>query len=941
MIKPKKKKTTREPKPREFPDNPVPRPEIDQTPLPHNKIRDLRGLTFAHLFVYGYSRTRQMANGHMDVYWNCWCDCGTLCEVTRRGLVVRKTQSCGCTTQVGRKGVLANQVTQLKRSEMTKRIKMGLPPVPPTIVDGDPAVAFAHDSLLSYACLQWDKYIPAAHHRLVAHYLERVERGEIKRLMITLPPRHGKSMILSEFFPAWYLGRNPDKRIIAASYGQELASDFGRKVRNQIADPLFQEIFPESKLADDSAAVDKFNLAHPKTGGYFAVGVGGALTGRGAHCFVAGTKISTNHGDICIEDLLCTPRPVKILSFDIKESKLEYQDIEGFSGRIGFGIYRITTSSGRVVEITGDHPVYVPGKGYTAANELSSGDPVVRLLQEGVCTNGVSTTKEHKPWVSGFLLLTRMFGVSSCREKQAALRVMWGACISQAKKTLRFLPREAGYKKDQTPTNRGYLSSLQYFVYSEVARKKIWEICAVLQKALFGNWSFNKNDWGREPALAAWSRSFEETTPFSEIIPDYAASCYQEGQQYLRSLWGKWNYVARSSFGWECNEQCFVESSNALPEVPFTDSCCDGFWAGYDKVESVVRVREEAAVYDIQVSKNHNLFASGLLCHNCLIIDDPIKSREDGDSESYRRRLKDWYTAVAYTRLMDQGAIIVCQTRWHESDLAGWLLTEHRHENWIHLDLPAINENNEPLWPEKFPLSALESIRRTLPQRDWLALYQQKPFADEGGIFKRHWWKMWPTGKDMPDCEYVIQSWDTAFSDRDIKTNSYSARTTWGVFKRADDDYANLILLEAWKGHVDYSDLRKEALRAYKEYTPDKVIIEKKASGQSLLQDMRRAGLPIVAWTPERDKITRAYAAQSLFENGRVYYPDRRWAEDVIAELAAFPQGTHSDTVDTVSQAFMWVQRSWLVRNSADVDADEDDLPDNVKRFKPRKAAYA
>jgi hypothetical protein len=111
--------------------------------------------------------------------------------------------------------------------------------------------------------------------------------------------------------------------------------------------------------------------------------------------------------------------------------------------------------------------------------------------------------------------------------------------------------------------------------------------------------------------------------------------------------------------------------------------------------------------------------------------------------------------------------------------------------------------------------------------------------------------------------------------------------------------------------------------------------------GNSLLQDLRRAGLPVVAWMPERDKVTRAYAAQSLFENGRVYYPDRQWAEAVIDELAAFPQGTHDDVVDTVSQAFMWVQRSWLVRNSADVDADkEDDLPDNVRRLKPKRAAY-
>ena len=235
----------------------------------------------------------------------------------------------------------------------------------------------------------------------------------------------------------------------------------------------------------------------------------------------------------------------------------------------------------------------------------------------------------------------------------------------------------------------------------------------------------------------------------------------------------------------------------------------------------------------------------------------------------------------------------------------------------------------------------MESIKRTLPARDWFSLYQQKPFIEEGEIFRRGWWKKWPDSKPLPECSYVIQSWDTAFTEQDIKANSFSARTTWGVFQRPDEDYANVILLERWKGQVDYASLRKEALSAFKEYQPDKVIIEKKASGISLVQDLRKAGLPIHAFNPEKDKIARAYRAQSLFENGRVYYPDRKWAEDVIDEMCTFRPGNPNDTADTISQAFIWLTNSWLVRNSADVDADEDDLPDNVKRFKPRRHGYA
>lgn len=142
----------------------------------------------------------------------------------------------------------------------------------------------AFSSLIGYAAAQFPRYHAAPHHRLIAKKLEAVERGQIKRLIISMPPRHGKSMLASEFFPAWYLGRNPDRYVIAASYAQELSDDFGRKVRNQMADVTFNAIFGDVKLADDSASAKRFNLSGG--GAYFAVGVGGAITGRGAHLLI-------------------------------------------------------------------------------------------------------------------------------------------------------------------------------------------------------------------------------------------------------------------------------------------------------------------------------------------------------------------------------------------------------------------------------------------------------------------------------------------------------------------------------------------------------------------------------------------------------------------------------------------------------------------------------
>jgi predicted phage terminase large subunit-like protein len=296
---------------------------------------------------------------------------------------------------------------------------------------------------------------------------------------------------------------------------------------------------------------------------------------------------------------------------------------------------------------------------------------------------------------------------------------------------------------------------------------------------------------------------------------------------------------------------------------------------------------------------------------------------------------------------MDNGSIVVCQTRWHTDDITGWLLKEHKHEKWVVLNLPAINKKGEALWPEKYPLKVLNNIKTTLPRRDWEALYQQKPFIEEGGIFKRQWWNKWPDHKPLPECSFILQSWDTATTDKDLKSNSYSARTTWGVFKRADDEVPNVILLDRWKERVEFPELEKEALRTYQEYQPDKVIIEKKSSGQQLIQILRRMGLPLVEFLPEKvgDKTARAYAAQFMFENGRVYYPDRRWAEDVIDDLAQFSPSSPNDITDTVTMAIIWLQKSWLLQHSEmkdDLAEEDDDLPKHSRRLRliKKRAAY-
>jgi hypothetical protein len=605
----------------------------------HPTIKDLRGSVIGQLVVYRFVGRKEVTRGTVirkEAVWTCQCSCGKPINIT--AFELHKKRHCGC-----QKVVVPAPVVPVPPPVVTPAPPPVIPPIPPAVTAPppptpapvppapsqpapapapiappppaiDPVMLFARSSLLAYACMQWQGYQPAAHHRLIAKYLEKVERGEVKRLIISMPPRHGKSQLLSEYFPAWFLGRNPDKSIIATSYGQELASDFGRKVRNQIIDPSYKSVFNVG-IAEDSAAVDKFNLSAPNRGGYFAVGVGGAITGRGANCFVAGTQVLTDQGNIFIDDLICTPERVKILSYNFKESRIEYQKIEAVSSRKGFGIYRVTTSNGRMVEITGDHPIFVQGKGYIAASSLTSSDYIMYAMSQGDYSAFISNSKKHQKRPPRSLLLKGMLTNSSCHKKQSSLLRMW-ECFrkqtSQAKNVLFWLQAKTKTtrKGRNLSSSKNDLSNLQYRIYGGLERDFYREICAVLWKKMFGYWAFDTDDWNWKPALVKWKKSAKTTTAFSKVVSDYASFCVKKGRHYMRVLRGQWNSFARSSFRRECNKQYSVEPCNSVSKVPFTDSCGHGLREGYDKVESVVRICEEAAVYDIQVAENHNLFAS-------------------------------------------------------------------------------------------------------------------------------------------------------------------------------------------------------------------------------------------------------------------------------------------------------------------------------------------
>ena len=316
-----------------------------------------------------------------------------------------------------------------------------------------------------------------------------------------------------------------------------------------------------------------------------------------------------------------------------------------------------------------------------------------------------------------------------------------------------------------------------------------------------------------------------------------------------------------------------------------------------------------------------------------LIIDDPHSEQEAAMAASNPEvydKVIEWYTSGPRQRLQPGGSIVIVMTRWSQRDLTGQVLkaaAQRSGEDWEVIEFPAILPSGNPLWPQFWSLEELEALRNELPNAKWQAQYQQNPVGNESAIVKRDWWKIWEADRP-PSCEYILQTWDTAFEKNNRA--DYSAGTTWGVFKN-DEDYgnSNLILLNTYKKRVEYPDLKRDVLAEYNMYEPDGVLIEKKASGAPLIYDLRAMGIPVQEFTPGKgqDKVARLNAVSDIIASGKVWVPNTRWAEELVDEIAEFPSGEHDDLVDATTLALMRFRQGGFLR----LPSDE---PEDIRYFK-------
>ena len=302
-----------------------------------------------------------------------------------------------------------------------------------------------------------------------------------------------------------------------------------------------------------------------------------------------------------------------------------------------------------------------------------------------------------------------------------------------------------------------------------------------------------------------------------------------------------------------------------------------------------------------------------------IIIDDPLKP-DEARSETQRKAVNDWFDHTLYSRLNDKGrgCIIIIMQRLHEDDLVGHVQGQ---ESWEVVRLPAIAEQDEthvivspfrtrtvcrragePLHPDREPLTVLERLRRTIGEYNFAGQYQQQPAPLGGGIVKASWFKTYIPGEEPTRFDVIFQSWDTA--NKSTELSDYSVCTTWGSKDQ------RLYLLHVYRQRLEYPELKRSVARMASDYRATIILIEDKASGTGLIQDLIREGVSgVTPYEPKLEKIIRLHSVTSTIESGSVYLPEQaEWRDEYLRELTTFPFGKHDDQADSTSQALDWIK---------------------------------
>ena len=771
----------------------------------------------------------------------------------------------------------------------------------------------------------WPGFIDGRHHQVMAKKFEEIAAGTCKRLIINLPPRHTKSEFGSFLLPAWFVGKYPDKKIIQCSNTSELAVGFGRKTRNLVDSAPYAKIFPDVHLRHDSKSAGRWAIN--RMGEYFAIGVGGTVTGKGAdlliiddpHALPLDTAVPTPQGfktigDLVIGDSVYGPDglPTRVIA-----KSTVCRDRE---------LFAVTTDDNEVVYCDGGHLWSYHSETAlknshiiktSTARELANWDkPNKPYLPRHYAVQYPAKDLPIDPYVLGAWLGdgTSSLGRMTAHPDDALfMRTQFEAAgyeVTDLKSVYSFsIPKLRGQLRDLGVLNNKHVPTP--YLQSSVSQR-----LALLQGMMdtdgdvteAGQCNFNNTN--KELTLAV--RELVHSLGVKAKIHRYEDSRVNCSPIY------------RVTF--KLKDACRMPRKQIRTFTP-TDKRRRSF--------TVSRTDQCADVQCITVEREDGQFLVG---RGYVVTHNSEQEAKTGRPEVFLPAWE-WFQSGPLQRLMPGGAICLVMTRWSKLDLSGMIVNQmEKHDDvdkWEVVEFPAIKDDGEPLWPEFWPLEELLAKKAGLDPRYWNAQYMQKPTSQEGALIKREWWKIWDKD-DPPQCEFTIMSLDAA-----QETNNradYNALTTWGVFFNEEMNNYNIILLNSIKKRMEFPELKKLCIEEYKEWEPDSFIVEKKSNGAALYQEMRRMGIPAAEYTPGKgqDKISRVNAVSDLFSSGIVWCPDRRWAKEVMEECNDFPSGANDDLVDSTTLALMRFRQGGFIRLPSD---DDDDRDDTAYRYR-KKAAY-
>lgn len=758
------------------------------------------------------------------------------------------------------------------------------------------------------------------HERICAEldrFLQAVVEGKSPRLMLTMPPRHGKTTLASRCFPAYALGRYPDMSIIATSYSADLASRINRDVQRIMDDALYADLFPESSLSKPQRSTvygnflrnsDLFEIVGHK-GTYRSTGVGGGITGQGAEILVI---------DDVIKDHASADSPT------IRQSLWDWYTSTLYTRLApGGGIILINT---RWHPIKDDTPVLTAG-GWKLHGELEAGDRVFGL--DGRLANVVAV---GEPVWCSMKAVTRTESVV-CGEthpwpvkSRADNNVVVREARSLAGKT-RCIPRHR---------------PLDYGQKGELPIDPYW----------LGLWL---GDGAKNaPLIKCWHKY---TKHCEGTVYDFYVTKDEHGDLF-------YHYVRQGLRG--ALVSLGVLSNKHIPRVYLEASVEDRKRLLAGLIDTDGDYRPEQGVVRFSNS-NARLYSDvkelvqslGMVCSRDCVV-QPAGTSLHINGKTYKRNfdcrrfsficnlelpcLVEWKKPeVKATR--DRG-IKFCEAGedagWGRciqtdapdgiylvgrslmpthncDDLSGRLLeaqAKGEGDEWRVVNFPAIAEQDEEhrrkgeaLHPERYPLEALERIKAAIGTRDWEALYQQHPVPDGGAIFKDEWLQRTWLPKDLPaKFDAVIMSWDLAFKNSDA-----SDFVVGQLVGRHGGDY---YILDQERGRWSFTEtaakvkeLAERARIRFPRVAP-RILIEDKANGPAVIDALKHEVSGIIPVEPDGSKEARAHAITALFEAGNVLLPDRSlapWVDEYRLELTRFPSGAHDDQVDATTQALRYL----------------------------------